>query len=108
MPLENSNFLLKLDNQIGSDLTLSQNTTLKKLLHANKDLFGEKQGPTSVISYTLENSSVVFSKPCKLSQAENEHADNLTAAMLKDGIICPSSSPYNSPILLVTKKDGLT
>ena len=28
--------------------------------------------------------------------------------MLKDNIICPSSSPYNSPIVMVQKKDGST
>ena len=37
---------------------------------------------------------------------EHEQADQLTAAMLKDGVVRPSSSPYNSPIMMVTKKDG--
>ena len=77
-----------------------------KLFFQNKQLFGEKQGVTSLISHTIENSNVVFSKPRKLSQTENDHADKLTAAMLKDGVIRTSSSPYNSPIIMVMKKDG--
>jgi len=101
-----SEFSLKLQRCIGSDLTPLQQTKLIKLLFLNKQLFGEKQGVTSLISHTIENSNVVFSKPRKLSQAENDHADKLTAAMLKDGVIRTSSSPYNSPIIMVTKKDG--
>ena len=101
-----SEFSLKLQRCIGSDLTPLQKTKLIKLVFLNKQLFGEKQGVTSLISHIIENSNVVFSKPRKLSQAENDHADKLTAAMLKDGVIRSSSSPYNSPIIMVTKKNG--
>jgi hypothetical protein len=103
-----SEFSLKLQRCIGSNLTPLQKTKLTKLLLLNKQLFGEKQGVTSLISHTIENSNVVFSKPRKLSQAENDHADKLTAAMLKDGVIRTSSSPYNSPIIMVmnSNKDG--
>ena len=51
-PLVHSEFLLKLDNCTGSDLTLPQSTNLKNLFLKNKDLFGEKQGLALVISHT--------------------------------------------------------
>ena len=43
-----------------------------------------------------------------LSPAENDQADKLCEEMLKDNVIRPSSSPYNSPIVMVQKKDGST
>ena len=69
-------------------------------------MFGEKVGVSPLITHKIENSSIVFSKPRKLSMSEHEQADHLTAAMLKEGVVRLSSSPYNSPILMVTKKDG--
>jgi hypothetical protein len=60
---------------------------VQKLLLPNKELFGEKKGLTSLISHTIENSSVIFSKPRKLSMAEHDQANKLTATMLKDRVI---------------------
>ena len=99
-------FLNELESCLGQDLTLNQKKALSALLLSNKDLFGDKVGLTPFISHKIENSGVVFSKPRKLSMMEHDQADQLTAAMLKDGVVRPSSSPYNSPILMVTKKDG--
>ena len=33
-------------------------------------------------------------------------AENRVKEMKEDGIVVPSKSPYNSPLLLVTKKGG--
>jgi len=48
----------------------------------------------------------VFIKPRRLSQFEYEKAESLKNEMLKSNVIRESSSPYNFPILMVTKKDG--
>ena len=48
----------------------------------------------------------MFIKPQRLSQFEYEKAESLKNEMLKSNVIRESSSPYNSPILMVTKKDG--
>ena len=106
-PVESeAQFLSKLDKCMGIELSPSQKSKLQTLLLKNKELFGEKVGVSPLITHKIENSSIVFSKPRKLSMSEHEQADHLTAAMLKEGVVRPSSSPYNSPILMVTKKDG--
>ena len=87
-PLESdTQFLSKADKFKGKDLTSSQKIAVQKLLLQNKELFGEKKGLTPLISHTIENSSVIFSKPRKLSMAEHDQTDKLTATMLKDGVI---------------------
>jgi hypothetical protein len=58
------------------------------------------------MEHQIENSEVVFCRPRRLSQIEYEQADKMVEEMLKDNIIRPSSSPFNAPIILVTKKDG--
>ena len=72
-------------------------------------MFGEKKGLTNLVTHKIENSNVIFHRQRKLAIAEEEQADKLTAQMHNDKVIRASSSPYNSPILIimVTKKDGL-
>ena len=99
-------FLEQAKTQMGTDLDENQTKSLCKLLLKYQNVFGKKEGLTPLISHKIENSAVVFSKPRRQSQAEAENANKLTKEMLKDGIIRPSSSPYNSPVIFVTKKDG--
>ena len=61
-----------------------------------------------MLLHKIENSQVIFSKPRCLSPSENDQANKLCEEMLKDNVIRPSSSPYNSPIVMVQKKDGST
>ena len=56
--------------------------------------------------HKIENSKVIFSKPRRHSLAEQEQAVKLCKEMKQAGVIRESSSPYNSPIVMVTKKDG--
>ena len=95
-----SQFLEEAISRIGSDLSLSQRTELQTLIFENKDLFGEKSGVTSLISHKIENTGVIFPKPCKLSMTEHDQTDKLMESMLKDGVVRTSLSPYNSPILM--------
>ena len=89
-----------------SDLSFSQKSKLEALLLSHSILFQNKSGTTPLISHKIENSKTVFVKPRRLSQFEYEKAETLKNDMLQQGVIRESSSPYNSPILMVTKKDG--
>jgi len=90
----------------GSALSFSQKSKLQALLLSHSILFQNKSGTTPLISHKIENSKTVFVKPRRLSQFEYEKAETLKNNMLHQGVIRESSSPYNSPILMVTKKDG--
>ena len=91
---------------LSSDLSFSQKSKLESLLLSHSFLFQNKSGTTPLISHKIENSKTVFDKPRRLSQFEYEKAETLKNDMLQQGVIRESSSPYNSPILMVTKKDG--
>ena len=91
---------------LGKELTSSQKQKLQNLLLKYSNLFQEKSGLTPLISHKIENTQSVFIKPRRLSQFEYEKAEELKNDMLKQGVIRESSSPYNSPILMVTKKNG--
>ena len=98
------NFLSKVQSCVGKDFTSAQRKKLVSLLQKHKELFGEKKGLTNLVTHKIENSSVIFHRQRKLAIAEEEQADKLTTQMLKDKLVRASSSPYNSPILLVTKR----
>ena len=91
---------------LGKELTVIQKQKLQTLLLKYSILFQEKDSLTSLICHKIENSKTVFVKPRRLSQFEYEKAETLKNEMLEKGVIRESSSPYNSPILMVTKKDG--
>lgn len=46
------------------------------------------------------------SRPYRYSPAHKDEIEKQVKAMLKEGIIVPSMSPYASPVLLIQKKDG--
>ena len=76
------------------------------LLQQFEPLFSNVPSTTDVLEHQIENSEVNFLRPRRLSQIEYDQADKMVEEMLKDNIIRPSSSPYNAPIIMVTKKDG--
>ena len=67
----------------------------------HKKIFGKKSGLKNLLSHEIENSQVIFSKPMCLSPSEHDQAEKLCEEMQKDHVIQPSSSPYNSPIVMV-------
>lgn len=52
----------------------------------------------------LQDTSPVYIKNYRLPQTHTEEINNQVKGLLRDGIIEPSISPYNAPLLLVPKK----
>lgn len=74
------------------------------------DLFhlpGDKLSYTPIKTFelqTLPGSAVVNTRQYRLPEAHKREAQTQIENMLRDGIIEPSVSPYNSPMILVPKK----
>ena len=57
---------------------------------------------------TTDNSMPVYQKPRRIPQAWEQEIDAKVRGVLDNGIIQRSESPWNSPIILVKKKDSST
>jgi hypothetical protein len=85
-----------------------------KLLDINFDLFPSDDQTLSTIPRevglttipTIDTVNPPAARPRPLSLAEREQVRKELEKMLKLGVIRPSNSPWSSPIVLVTKKDG--
>ena len=83
-----------------------------RLLNRHRDtvaLSGDKLGRTSVIQHqvNLETGSKPFFIPnYRLPISQRPVVEELVQEMKRDGVVTPSTSPYNSPLFLVPKKDG--
>ena len=95
--------------QVNPKLSDSMKEDLVNLIMEFKDLIpaNPKKPPrTPLMRCKIENFEVVNTRQYRLAQTEAQKADEIVQEMLKDDIIRPSMSPYNSPIVMVTKKDG--
>ena len=85
----------------------SQRTEVSDLLFEFRDIFDDLPGECKYESHAIKvNTKVpVHMKPYPVPYAKKEVIKQEVANMLKWGIIEPSISPYNSPVVLVLKKD---
>lgn len=76
-------------------------------IFASKDL---PTGRTHIVQHSINTTSSlpIRQPPRRLPLAKQQEASDLIYKMLQDGIIEESSSPWSSPVVLVTKKDGTT
>jgi hypothetical protein len=82
---------------------------LKNLLEKNIDIFANPKIPLTTNNFykqkiNLHDTAPVFSKPYRIPQSQKQEIDSQISKIIKDGIIEPSISSYNSPILLLPKK----
>ena len=103
--------LQSLVTSASEELTASQRDVLCGMIKKNIDAFmgsDGKLGRTSLISHKIDTGNAYPIKQSyrRLAQKQQEIADEEIEKMLRQGIIEPSNSPWASPIVIVTKKDG--
>ena len=72
-------------------------------------LEGEKIRSTKLVEHKIrlkDPQKVVNLPPYRIPHKYRDELEKINSKMLKDDIIEPSTSPYNSPLICVTKKSG--
>ena len=108
-PAGRSTQLLKLVKLDVTALTMEQRDQLASLILKFADVFAVAEDELSVTNKTqhcIETTSVNSRPIRQYPRRMREKVDKLVDGMLKRNIIRPSNSPWSSPIVLVTKRDG--
>ena len=100
------------DRSTGS-LTKSERHEVFKLLCEYSDIFSTGSndlGCTDLVQHHIStgNAAPIRQPPRRLPLAKKEEAEKAIQEMQKQNVIETSSSPWSSPIVLVSKKDGST
>ena len=89
-----------------------EQSAVQRILWNYGKLFDTRKA--SKINITLENAintgnhRPIHTTPYRRSPKDHQAIDEQTAALLRDGRVEPSTSPWSSPVVLVRKKDGTT
>ena len=89
-------------------LTPSQMRKLSGLVEVYQCIFDEKSGRTDTCEHVINtgDSLPVKSRPRRLPPRWEEEINEQLSELLQQGLCKPSSSPWASNVVLVTKKDG--
>uniref|UniRef100_A0AB38Z1K8 RNA-directed DNA polymerase n=1 Tax=Biju errantivirus TaxID=3078397 RepID=A0AB38Z1K8_9VIRU len=106
----NTNSILEENAFRLSHLSSEEKTELLKVLKSNEGVFHKPDSSLScstVVECTIETEDKIpiFQKTYPYPQSYKDVVEAEVAKMLKDGIIRPSRSPWNSPVWVVTKKE---
>ena len=88
-----------------------QQPLLEQLLLQHGAIFDDPRGlpparPYDHRIHLLPGTAPVAVRPYRYSQLQKDELERQCAAMLEQGIIRPSTSPFSAPVLLVKKADG--
>ena len=93
-------------------LSKGQNDAMRRLFKKFDDVFAYSMNDLKIpcdlmpLEIELTDNKPVYTPPFRHTEREHELIELETKANLEAGIIRPSKSPYNSPILFVPKSDG--
>lgn len=99
-------------SQVSSGAGEQMNKKLLGLLNQYRDvvaLDGEPLGKTNMYTHDVklkDPNEVIYQRQYRIPVKYQDELDKIVDGMLKDGVISPSTSPYNFPVVLVKKKDG--
>ena len=109
--LQQYEHIAPLMNDISDDITPVQRGLLQEALMEFADVFSsgpEDMGGTDYVKHTIDtgDSRPIRLPPRRLPIAKQDCETEEVQKMLKRGVIEPSSSPWASPVVLVTKRTG--
>lgn len=94
--------------KIATDLPVEQGDQAKDTMRAFQDIFSDVPGKTHLVECQLRltTETPVHVRQYPVPFAVEKAIEEEIQEMLKQGIIEPSHSPYQSPVVVVKKKDG--
>ena len=100
-----------LDWNIGPDLSIDERNDLLKLLWKYRDVFAaevSELGSSTIAEHCIDTQGArpVHVPPRRTAHHLRQIINKELDEMPENGIVHPSKSPYASPIVIVTKKDG--
>lgn len=111
--VEDKDRLSKLRHELRTDhLNSEERVSLVKICEEYNDVFhlpGDRLTFTTAAEHaiptpTIHPNRAINTKSYRIPEIHKEEVQRQTEQMLQDGIIAPSNSPWNSPILVVPKK----
>ena len=98
------------DVNINPELSQAHTEQVITLLEEYSDIFSDVPGCTSLGEHKIEltTNEPIRVRPYPMPYSKRQTVEDEVRKMLKAGIIESSTSEYNSPIVLVKKKDGST
>ncbi|CAI5976563.1 unnamed protein product [Closterium sp. NIES-64] len=95
---------------LNHELGMDQQTDLRKLLVEYREVFATEAEPLgthpTVLHHIATGSAKPIShKPYRVSPSERARIEEEVAALLEQGVIRPSNSPWASPCIVIPKKD---
>ena len=101
-----------LDDEVNMTDFPEHRSELLEVLKTFRDtvaIHGDKLGKTEVLQHKIilaDEAKPFFIPNYRLPLSRRAAVDEIIKEMKEEGIVVPSKSPYNSPLLLVPKKDG--
>lgn len=96
------------DVVISGDLTEYQRQQVRNLLREYSDVFSGNPNLRNVAMHKIDtgDSQPIRCSPYRIPQKLEEEVNNEIDKMLEMGIIRPSTSPWEAPVVIVPKPDG--
>ena len=96
------------DVQINEELPQEQKEQVYALVQEFSDIFTDRPGTTDLTEHKIElnTSAPIRVKQYPIPYAKREDIDKEVEMMLKYGVIEEATSEYNSPVVMVRKKDN--
>ncbi len=97
-----------IDVNVNPDVSVSQKADIDKVLSSFQDVLSDLPGRTDAIEHSiiLTSDKPVCQRPYPLPFRSKGIVEKEIKDMIALDVIEPSTSPYNSPIVLVSKPDG--